>query len=174
MKAIQTVRALAAVAGLSALASAASAQAVLTDAPVDVKVTLTSQCRWQSGSAPTGLTVDFGGYTAFQAGPKAGTTTDLVLECTRSFGTAPTVTWDVAGTTAAADGKGVVAGLYYQLSLTGATTSAGTAPTTATGAAGGTPRVATYTLGGSMPGGQAGTDTANAEVTQARTLTLSF
>ena len=167
------VRAIAVAAAFAAVGSTASAQTLLNNANVDVKVTLTSQCRWQSGSAPTGLTVDFGGYTAF-GGAVTGSTTSLVLECTRSFGLSPTVTWDAVGTTAAADGKGVVAGLYYQLSLTGANTSAGAAPTVAGGAASGTPRVVTYTLGGSMPAGQAGTDAANAEVTQTRTLLLQF
>lgn len=172
MKALHIVRALAAVAALSALSTGASAQALLSNANVDVKVTLTSRCQW-SGTPPTGLAVDFGGYTAFQAAAKPGSTTNLVLECTRSFGLSPTVAWNAAAGVAAADGKGVVAGLYYELTLTGAQTSAGTAPT-ATATPGGTPRVVTFALGGTMPGGQAGTDAAGAEVTQTRTLTLTF
>ena len=171
MQTFKTVRALAAVAALSALASVASAQTLLNNANVPVTVSLTSQCRWQSGSAPA-LAVDFGTYTAF-GGAATGSTTNLVLECTRSFGLSPTITWDASGTVAAADGKGVVAGLYYELSLTGAQTSAGAAPTVAGGAASGTPRVVTFTLGGTMPAGQAGTDTTGV-ATQTRTLLLAF
>jgi len=174
MNAIKSVRALAVMAALSALTSVASAQTLLTNAPVDVKVTLTSQCRWASGSAPTNLTVDFGSYTAFQAEDKAGNSTSLSLLCTRSFGTKPTITWDADDATESAQGDGVIAGLYYKLSLTDAGGSDGEDPTATGGATSGKPRTVSFTLSGNMPGGQAGTDAKNAQVTHARRLTLSF
>lgn len=171
MKVIKTVRALAAVAALSALSSVASAQTVISSEPVEVKVTLTSQCRLTG--AVSGLTVDFQDYTAFQPGPNAGTTTTIGLECTRGFGGAPTITWDADDATEGSNGSGVIAGLFYNLTVGNAQTSAGTAPTAAGGAASGSPALRTFTLGGTMPGLQAGTH-AGAEVTQNRTLTISF
>lgn len=167
MRTLSLLRAVAAAAAIAAIAPAAPAQTLLNAANVDVKVTLASKCRWAT-SAPTGLTVDFGTYTAFQSGAATGSTTDMTVECTRGFGTSPTVTWDTAGGTAA--GIGVIAGLQYTLSVTGGTPSAGTAATTSTI---GTGDQIVYTLGGSMPALQAGTGTGGA-ATATRTLTLTF
>ena len=168
MKTLSLLRAFAAAAAIAAVAPAAPAQTLLNAANVDVKVTLASKCRWAT-SAPTGLAVDFGNYTAFQVGANTGTTTTMTVECTRGFGTSPTVTWDTAGGSAA--GVGVVAGLQYALSVSGGTPTAGTAASTTTI---GTGDQIVYTLGGSMPALQAGSDQGGAQATATRTLTLTF
>lgn len=166
MKVKSIVRVLAAVAAASAFAPSSFAQAMLTNAPVTVSVSLTSQCKW-AAAAPT-LAVDFGTYTAFVGLDAAVTPQTFDLQCTRNFGLAPTVTWDdtVDGD---ADGKGVIAGLQYQLTLTGASTSAGNAATPTTA---GTARVVTFSLGGTMPTLQPGDAAAAASHT--RTVTMSF
>jgi hypothetical protein len=139
----------------------ASAQAVVQN--VDVQVTLTSQCR-AATATPALITVDFGTYTAFGAGiAAAATPATLTIECTRNYAPAATVAWD--GATA----LGVVAGLQYTLSVSAGAVSAGAPATTASTGSGDT-RV--YTIGGSMPAGQAGDNTA--ATTASRTLTLTF
>ncbi len=164
------LRAIAIAAAFAAVGSTASAQA-LTPADVNVSVTLTSQCRWNAtNTAPSGLAVAFGTYTAFQSGDLTPSET-FTVECTRGFGPTPTVTWDP--TNGLANGDGVLAGLRYSLAVTGAESSAGTAPVLATAGNIGTPRVVEFTIDGTMVGGQAGTDTSGA-ASHTRELTLTF
>ena len=167
MKASNLIRALAIAAGFLAVSSGASAQSLLSTANVDVSVTLTSQCKWAT-SAPASMAVNFGTYTAFQVAAKTPAAPQtFAVQCTRNFGTSPTVTWDTAGGTAA--GVGVVAGLQYALSVSAGAPTAGTAASTSTI---GTPDAITYTLSGSMPAGQAGDASLGATAT--RTLTMTF
>ena len=84
-----------------------------------------------------------------------------------TFGGTPAVSWDGSG--AAASGGGVVAGLNYTVTATAGTRVDGTA---ADASSPGTADTIPITLGGSMPGGQAGD--ASAAVTDARVLTLTF
>lgn len=163
MKAFTFVRALAAAAALASLAPMVSAQTLLNNATVTVSVNLSSKCRWAT-SAPTGLAVDFGTYTAFQTTAQTPATPQtFTVECTRNFGTSPTVTWD-GGTN-----LGVVGGLQYSLSVTGGTPTAGTAASTSTI---GTGDSIVYTLSGSMPADQAGQQGAAASAS--RQLTMTF
>jgi hypothetical protein len=167
MRTSNVFRTLAVVAAFAAFAPSASAQAL--SATVETKVNLTSKCRWV-GSAPT-VTVDFGTYVAFQNTAKGieGTAPTLVFECTRSFGTSPTVAWDNINGTAV--GGGLLAGLYYTLSVSAGVASGGTAATAAGGL--GTPQTVTFTLGGSIPADQVGVG-AGGNATVNRTLTLTF
>lgn len=162
MKAFKLIRmaGIAATAAL-ALASGASAQTLLNSANVSVKVSLTSQCKL-SAAAPT-LAVDFGTYTAFGSAstPTPSMTFDVL--CTQGFGSSPTITWD------ANSGAGVIAGLAYSLSLSGAPKTAGSAATATAGAGADT---LTFTLSGTMASGQAGDSTA--AQTDTRTVTLKF
>jgi hypothetical protein len=156
-------RAAAIAAVFSAMSAATSAQTLLSSANVDVKVTLASKCRWDT-SAPTGLTVNFGNYTAFQPAAQPGSSTTMTVECTRGFGGSPSISWDTG------DAKGVIAGLQYTLSLTGGTATPGAAASTTSVGSGDT---IDFVLSGSMPALQAGDDQTG-QVTQARTVTLSF
>ena len=161
------IRILAVVAAIAALAPAAQAGTATAD--VTVSVNLTSKCRWQGGGADPAITVDFGTYVAFQTGAATGNPSGgATPECTRGFGRSPAVSWDGSG--AAATGGGVVAGLNYTLTATAGTLSGGTA---ATANSIGTADTIPFTLGGSMPGGQAGAGAGGAQ-TDARTLTLTF
>lgn len=158
------IRTLAVVAAIAALAPAAQADTALST--VTVKVNLTSKCRWQGGTAPTGVSVDFGPYTAFQTTANTGSPSGAVtLECTRGFGGTPTATWD--GDSA---GGGVIAGLNYTLSATAGTRVAGTA---ADASSIGSADTVPFTLGGDMPADQAGAGAGGAQ-TATRTLTLTF
>ncbi len=134
----------------------------------NVSVSLTSQCRQTNTGTQT---VDFGTYTAFQAGAQASVASaNLTFECTRGF-TPTSTAFDVVNGTAA--GLGVVQGLQYALSTAAPTTGAGTAATTATIGTGDTK---TYVVSGSMPALQAG-DCALAScgpTTQLRTLIVTF
>lgn len=161
-------RTLAVVAAFACVASTASAQSMLSNSSVTVSVTLTSQCKWTT-SAPTGLAVAFGTYTAFRATPLTpATPATFSVTCTRNFGTSPTVTWDTTNGTNT--GIGVLAGLQYTLSVSGGTPTAGTAASTSTTGSG---DVILYTLSGSMPADQAGSVTAGA-ASHVRQLTMSF
>jgi hypothetical protein len=163
------IRILAAVAAIAALTPAA--QADTATASVNVKVSLTSKCQWNGGTAPTGITVDFGDYTAFQTDPNPGSTPTVTLECTRGFGGTPTATWDT--TNGDASGGGTVAGLAYTLTATAQTRVDGDAPST-TVPLGSADKVA-FKLGGNMPGGQAGAgSTGTVAGSVNRTLTLTF
>lgn len=156
-------RTLAVVAAFAALAPSASAQAV--SGTVTTQVNLTSQCRWQGGTAPVGVTVDFGTYVAFQTTANPGSTPAVVFECTRGFGTTPTIAWD------GATSGGVVAGLNYTLTVSAPARVGGSA---ATAASIGTADAVTYTLGGTMPANQAGAGAGGTVQTATRTLTVSF
>lgn len=162
------LRTLAVVAAIATLAPVAQAGTATAD--VTVSVNLTSKCRWQGGPATNpAITVDFGTYVAFQTGAATGTpSSGATLECTRGFGGTPAASWDGSG--AAATGGGVVAGLNYTLTATAGTRVSGTA---ADASSIGTADTVPFTLGGSMPGGQAG-DGAGGAATDARTLTLTF
>jgi hypothetical protein len=159
MKASKLIRAVSAAAVALAFASGAFAQST---ASVDVKVTLASKCAWNNaaGTAPTGLSVDFGTYTAFQAGNLPATPATFTVKCTRGS-TTPTASWDTA--------SGTVGGLGYTLNSPSSTTAAGTAASGSTGAGA---DIVTFTLGGSIASGQAG-DSA-AATTDTRTITMSF
>lgn len=162
------VRAIAVAAAFAAVGSTASAQSMLSNANVTVSVTLTSQCKWTT-SAPAGLAVAFGTYTAFRNTPLTpATPATFSVTCTRNFGTSPTVTWDTTNGTNT--GIGVLAGLQYSLSVTGGAPTPGTAADTTTI---GTGDVIVYTLSGSMPADQAGTATAGL-ASHVRQLTMSF
>jgi hypothetical protein len=164
MNASKLIRAVSTAFAVLAFASGASAQVVLSSANVNVKVNLTSQCKL-AAAAPT-LAVDFGSYTAFQAGAAAPATPQTFdVKCTHNFGTAPTVTWDTGS------GLGVISGLQYTLSLSGGTPAKGADATATTGAGADT---ITFTLDGSMPGLQAGDNAGAGAQTASRTVTLKF
>jgi hypothetical protein len=162
MRTSNVFRTLAVVAAFATLAPSAFAQAV--GGTVTTKVNLTSQCRWAGTGTAFGVTVDFGAYTAFQTTANTATAPTVVFECTRGFGTAPSIAWD--GATAG----GVVAGLNYTLSVTGPVKVNGTA---ATSSSIGTADTETITLGGTMPADQAGAG-AGGSTTATRTLTVTF
>lgn len=150
------------------------ALAANVSADFNASVTLTSVCRVKTGF--NNLTLDFGTYTAFQTGAQAATGINIDFECTRGFGAAPTVAFDsgtdksssVAGATAT--GAGVVSGLNYTMAVAAGANTAGTAATTASI---GTADTYRYAVSGSMPSGQAGTDSTGAQ-TQARQLTITY
>lgn len=136
----------------------------------DVSVTLTSKCQVKTASTGMAFT-----YTAFQTGA-ATANTSVVFECTRGFGTPPTVVLDTAtdASSAAAGqgttGAGVVGGLQYTLTVAaGSKSTTGSAATTSSI---GSADEYTYSISGSMAAGQAG-DSSKA-TTQTRTLTLAY
>ncbi len=133
----------------------------------NVSVSLTSQCRQTNTGTQT---VDFGTYTAFQAGAQGSSTANLTFECTRGFSPISTA-FDVVN--GLATGEGVVQGLQYTLTAAAPTTAAGTAATTATIGTGDTK---TYAVTGTMPALQAGAcATASCgPTTQLRTLIVTF
>ncbi|HEX4331193.1 MAG TPA: spore coat protein U domain-containing protein [Usitatibacter sp.] len=148
-------------------AAALPAQSATTSNNFNVSTSLTSQCQATNSGSQT---VDFGTYTAFQPGPQAGTSVNLLFQCTRGF--APTtVAFDVVNGTAA--GAGVLVGLQYTLSAGAASSVAGTAATTATI---GTGDAVTYAVTGSMPALQAGACATSAcgPTSHVRTLIVTF
>lgn len=163
MKAFKLIRIASAAAALLAFGSGAFAQTVLNNANVDVKVSLTSQCKL-AATAPT-LAVDFGTYTAFGSATTPNPTQTFDVNCTHNFGSSPTVTWDANG------GAGVIAGLAYTLSLTAGTPAKGADATATAGAGADT---ITFTLKGDMPSGQAGDNNFAGTQTASRTVTLKF
>jgi hypothetical protein len=163
MKVFKLIRIAGIAAAALVLASGASAQTLLNSANVSVKVSLTSQCKL-SAAAPT-LAVDFGTYTAFGAATTPNPSMTFDVLCTRGFGSAPTITWDANA------GAGVIAGLAYSLSLSGALKTAGAAATATAGAGADT---LTFTLGGTMASGQAGDNAGAGAQTATRTVTLTF
>ena len=160
------LRAIAAAAVAAALAPSASAQALTGG--VDVKVTLTSQCRVKAGGNQL---IDFGTYVAFDAtGKNLPAAATVTFECTRGFGGTPVAKWDTTNGTAA--GEGVLAGLQYTLSVP---TGARTTGTTATATVAGTPDLVKYTVDAAMPGGQAGAAAGtSANDSHTRTLLVTF
>ena len=149
----------------------APAQAATVGSNFNVTVTLTSVCKVKTASA-AGLAFT---YTAFQGTPSTGASTAVVFECTRGFGTAPTVVLDTAtdATSAPADastsGVGVVGGLQYSVDVAAATVATGNAASTNSI---GSSTQYSYAITGSMPAGQAG-DSSKLP-TQQRTLTVSY
>src|SRR5690349_17039059 len=90
-----------------------------------VEVILSAQCRAVDSGTQT---LDFGTYTAFQAGVQNATGIDIEFECTR--GLVPTsVAFDTANGTAI--GGGVIGGLNYDMAFATAVVTAGTAATSA-------------------------------------------
>ena len=151
-----------AAAAFSFLVPTAQAQTASND--FNVTVNLSSQCRASNSGTQT---VDFGTYTAFQAGNQGSTTANLVFECTRGF--APTtVAFDTVNGTAA--GVGVLAGLQYTLTTAAAVVTAGTPATTGTIGSGDARQ---YAVSGTMPAGQAGTAPSGA-ASHVRTLILTY
>jgi hypothetical protein len=155
MKASKLIRAVSAAAVALAFASGASAQSTVS---VAVKVSLTGKCEWKTTS-PTGVTLDFGTYTAFGSAATASAS-PFTVHCTRGFA-APTASWDATG--------GTVAGLAYTVAGNSGTKTGGTA---ASGGAGATADDYTFTLTGNMVAGQAGDS--GVAATDTRTLTMSF
>ena len=136
----------------------------------NVSVSLTSQCRQTNTGTQT---VDFGTYTAFQAGAQASVgSASLTFECTRGF--SPTSSaFDAVLPDSTAAGVGVVQGLQYALTAAAPTTVAGTA---ATSVIIGTGDTKTYVVSGSMPADQAGACALAScgPTTQLRTLIVTF
>jgi hypothetical protein len=156
----------AATAGAVILAATLPAQAATTNNDLTVKVSLNSQCQATNSGTQT---IDFGSYTAFQAGPINPAAVNLTFRCTRSFPPV-SVAFDVANGNAA--GVGVLAGLQYTLTAGAPSTVAGTAATVATIGSG---DAVTYAISSTMPADQAGTcavGTCSAQHT--RTLILTF
>ncbi|HQW19677.1 MAG TPA: hypothetical protein PLI90_03270 [Rhodocyclaceae bacterium] len=153
-----------ALAGVAALAAAVPvAQAATQAGSFNVTVTLTAVCTNTTVGTPS---VDFGTYTAFGTASTPAPTATMTFKCTRGL-TAPKMDLDVTangtntqqGTvgTTAATGNGVLTdvGINYGLSIAGAITTTGVAPTTAAGNTG-TADMYTFTITGSMPANQAG------------------
>jgi hypothetical protein len=159
-------RLLAAALAVASVIPAAQAASTVNNS-FTVSVNLSSRCiATNSGAA----TLDFGTYTAFQAGaqsPAAPVT--LTFDCTR--GLAPvSVAFDTVNGTAA--GVGVLAGLQYSLNASAASIVAGTAASTATI---GTADAVSYSVNGSMPALQAGTcGTATCAASHTRTLIVTY
>jgi hypothetical protein len=159
-----------AIAGLAVASTAHAATAVNNN--FTVSTTLTSQC---TAIASGTLTVDFGPYTAFQVGANTGTNVSLKFQCTRGLPITG-VAFDTVDTNSTAAGVGVIPGAGLQYTLTSAVDAANTvAGTAASSATIGTGDIKAYTVGGSMPGNQAGTcGSATCAATQPRILILTF
>lgn len=144
-----------------------AANAATTSNNFQVSVSLNSQCKATNSGTTT---VDFGTYTAFQAGAATGTPVNLTFDCTRTFSPV-SAAFDVVNGTAA--GVGVLQGLQYTLTAAAPTSVAGTAASTATI---GTADVKTYNITGTMPGLQAGTcaTAACGPTAHTRTLIVTF
>jgi hypothetical protein len=139
------------------------AQAATATGNFNVTVTLTAQCTNTTAAAQA---VDFGTYTAFQAGAQTpATQANFTFNCTRGL-PAPTFAFD------GGFANGTVGGLLYTLTPSLTTTTAGTAA-----AGGGAPTIGTATayavnITGSMAALQAGDVTA--ATTAARTITVTW
>ena len=152
-----------------------AAQAAITPSDFIVSVTLAAQCK----ASNTGLTVNFGTYTAFETSSKAAPSIGLTFNCTRGLGM-PSFVFDTANGNLD-NGNGVLAGLNYSL-VTSIGSSPGTSPTATAGSIG-TPDVRTVTITGAMAAGQAGECSAagalasacnSAPQTHTRTLTITY
>ena len=136
----------------------------------NVSVTLSSQCRQTNTGTQT---VDFGTYTAFQAGAQASVASaSLAFECTRGFSPVSTA-FDTVLADSTAAGVGVVQGLQYALTAAAPVNVAGTAASSATI---GTGDAKTYVVSGTMPALQAGACAAATcgPTAQLRTYILTF
>ena len=156
----------------STMSAVAPAQAATVSGNFNVTVNLTSVCTM----AAIG-NLDFGTYTAFQAGVQTATNTTATLTCTRglagvtaNFDTTPAIGATGAAAAATAVGAGVIHGLQYDITATPGATTAGTA---ATSVSIGTADSRPYTIAGTMPALQAGTGPTGA-ATQVRTLTVTY
>lgn len=139
----------------SALTMPAFAQSPVNQA-VDVTATLTTNCRSTTvGALAVNIT-----YTAFAAGTTG--TAPVTFECTRNFGGAPAVSFDVVTST--------VAGLQYTLSAPVTGGNGGGAAASAVSI--GTPTTYIYTVTATVPGNQAGS--ATAATTDNRQMTITF
>ena len=123
----------------------------------------------------------FGSYTAFGAALPAPTPLVAFLNCTRGL-TGVSAAFDTgsgsasAGAFTGATAEGILGnGLKYTLTATGLNTGAGTAPTTALNNIG-TAASYTYTIGGTILAGQAGTCTTGtcASAADPRILTITY
>lgn len=159
----------------AALGSPAALAATSTH-DFNAQVTLTSKC---SVKAKTGTTLDFGTYKSFQTTANTATALKIEFECTRKYGSIPTVEFDVgtdktsSASAAKATGSGVVSGLQYTLSVAAGVLTAGTDASTSSI---GTPDTYMFSVTGSMPADQAGScaSASCASQMQARTLTITY
>jgi hypothetical protein len=130
-----------------------------------VAVVLSAQCRATDSGTKT---LDFGTYTAFQAGVQNATGIDIEFECTR--GLVPTsVAFDATNGTAI--GGGVIGGLNYDMEFAAAVVTDGDAATSAADDIG-TADVRSYAITGTMGALQAGQ--VGAAVSHTRTLIVSY
>lgn len=155
------------VAALFTLAGAASAQSITAGKTLSVTATLTSKCQVATAGA---ITMAFGTYVAF-VGPATAPTQTVNFQCTRGLSAAPTFSWDTSN--GSATGEGVLAGLRYSLTATNGTAVPGTAPDLTVANDIGTATVRPVTIDGTMPAGQAGTDSSGQQ-SHVRTLTVTF
>ena len=141
--------------------------AATTSNNFQVSVSLSSQCKATNNATTT---VDFGTYTAFQAGAATGTPVNLTFDCTRGFSPSSVAFDAVNGTTA---GVGVLQGLQYTLTAAAPTSAAGSAASTTSI---GTADVKTYNITGTMPALQAGacTTASCGPTAHTRTLIVTF
>ena len=149
---------------VTALALASiSASAATATSDFNVSVSLTAVCVQTNTGTQT---LDFGNYTAFTTSAVTpASTIGVTFKCTRN--TAP-ISIALDGAT----NYGVIAGLNYLLSTpAGVKTTTGSAAT-ATASGIGSADVFTYTIGGSMPAGQAGDSSLATSAT--RTLTVTY
>lgn len=158
MKKILSIAALSLL-SLSSLLTAPVQAAGTSVGTFDVQVNLTSACKINTGSATA---LDFGAYTALGASAPAPTA-NIKFDCTRGLAIS-SVAFDTGS------GKGVVAGLNYDMTVAPVSKAAGTA---ATATVTGTADVLTYMVTGSMATGQAGAGAGGA-ATDVRTLTISY
>jgi hypothetical protein len=130
-----------------------------------VEVILSAQCR----AVDTGTkTLDFGTYTAFQAGIQNATGINIEFECTRGL-VPTTVAFDTTNGTAI--GGGVVGGLNYDMAFATAVVTNGDAATSAADDIG-TADLRSYAITGTMGADQAGATAA--AVSHTRTLIVSY
>jgi len=115
----------------------------------NVSVTFSAQCRAKDDGTKT---LDFGTYTAFQAGVQNATGINIEFECSRGL-VPTTVAFDVINGTAV--GGGVIAGLNYDMEIGIVVVTAGTAATSAVNDIG-TADLRSYPITGSMAALQAG------------------
>jgi spore coat protein U-like protein len=159
------------------LFSASAFTATTLDSTFAVSVTFTSVC-----TVGTTAAINFGAYTAFQAGDATGTTT-AAFSCSKGLtpsfkfddATANVQTASALASSGTITAEGVIKGLRYTLSAAVPAVTAGTAAKAGAGGVNGVNSTAdTYsmTINGTIPGLQAGDPTGGAS--QTRTLTISY
>jgi spore coat protein U-like protein len=148
------------------VAASVSANAATTNNDFTVQVNLASQCQAVASGTQT---MDFGNYTAFQAGVQNGTGVNLTFNCTRGYNLV-SVAFDAVNGTAV--GEGVLAGLRYVMAVGAPVVTLGTAATTSSI---GTADSRAYAVTGTMQAGQAGAcAAATCAGSHTRTLVLTF